>query len=171
MTVNPGFAAAGFDQDDSARLGADDLRRDASRLLPACRAARRHGHEPHRGEPGFPTFPRFCGQTFLEQPDRDARLACVQAYNDWMIDEWCGGDGYGRLIPLTIVPLWDPELAAAEVRRCADKGSHAMAFSENPARLEAAEHLHRPLGPVVRRVRTRRTRWSTCTSVRRRRSR
>ena len=43
---------------------------------------------------------------------------------------------HGRLIPLTLIPLWDPELAAAEVRRCADKGAHAVAFSENPARLE-----------------------------------
>ena len=56
----------------------------------------------------------------------------MQAYNDWIIDEWCAGDGHGRLIPLTIVPLWDAELAAEEVRRCADKGSHAVTFSENP---------------------------------------
>ena len=37
----------------------------------------------------FPTFPRFCGQTFSEQPDRELGLACVQAYNDWMVEEWC----------------------------------------------------------------------------------
>ncbi|WP_322768182.1 amidohydrolase family protein [Frankia sp. Cr1] len=84
----------------------------------------------------FPTFPRFCGQTFHECGDRDLGLACVQAYNDWMIDEWCADEAYGRLIPLTLIPLWDPELAAAEVRRCAAKGSHAVCFSENPARLK-----------------------------------
>jgi predicted TIM-barrel fold metal-dependent hydrolase len=83
----------------------------------------------------FPTFARFCGQTFAERPDKDLALLCVQAYNDWMIDDWCAGDGYGRLIPLTLVPMWDAELAAAEVRRCASKGSTAMAFSENPAKL------------------------------------
>ena len=83
----------------------------------------------------FPTFARFCGQTFAERPDKDLSLLCVQAYNDWMIDDWCAGDGYGRLIPLTLVPLWDAELAAAEVRRCASKGSTAMAFSENPTKL------------------------------------
>ena len=79
----------------------------------------------------FPSFPRFCGQTFLERPDRELALLAVQAYNDWMIDEWCGSSG-GRLIPLTLIPLWDADLAAAEVRRCADKGSHAIAFSECP---------------------------------------
>jgi predicted TIM-barrel fold metal-dependent hydrolase len=87
----------------------------------------------------FPnTLPRFCGQTFYEQGVKreggDPELArlCVEAYNDWMIDEWCAGDAAGRLIPLTMIPLWDPQLAAAEIERCAAKGSHAVAFSENP---------------------------------------
>lgn len=80
-------------------------------------------------------FPRFAGQGFLERADKDLAFLCLQIYNDWMIDEWSAGAGYGRLIPLTLVPLWDPELAAAEVRRCADKGSYAIAFSENPAKL------------------------------------
>ena len=81
----------------------------------------------------FPNvLPRFAGQTFMERDDKELALACIQVYNDWMIDEWCGGAGAGRLIPLTIVPLWDAELAAAEVRRCADKGSYAVAFTENP---------------------------------------
>jgi predicted TIM-barrel fold metal-dependent hydrolase len=84
----------------------------------------------------FPnTLPRFCGQGFLERGSRELGLACVKAYNDWMIDEWCGGVGRGRLIPLTMIPLWDPQLAADEVRRCADKGSHAVTFSENPSKL------------------------------------
>jgi predicted TIM-barrel fold metal-dependent hydrolase len=78
----------------------------------------------------FPTVPRFCGQIFFEQRDRELGLECLRVYNDWMIDEWCAGEGYGRLIPLTLVPLWDPDLAAAEVRRYADKGSHAIAFPE-----------------------------------------
>jgi predicted TIM-barrel fold metal-dependent hydrolase len=80
-------------------------------------------------------FPRFAGQGFAERSDKDFALLCLQIYNDWMIDEWCAGDGRGRLIPLTLIPLWDPHLAAAEVRRCADKGAHAVAFSENPTKL------------------------------------
>jgi len=82
----------------------------------------------------FPSFPRFCGQVFLEAKDRALALVCIQAYNDWMIDEWCGR-APGRYIPLTLVPLWDPHLAATEVRRTAGKGSRAIAFSENPALL------------------------------------
>ncbi|MEU8136497.1 amidohydrolase family protein [Streptodolium elevatio] len=84
----------------------------------------------------FPnTFPRFCGQGFAERKDKDLAYRCLRIYNDWMIDEWSAGAGRGRLIPLTLVPLWDPQLAAAEVRRCAAKGSYAIAFSENPHRL------------------------------------
>jgi predicted TIM-barrel fold metal-dependent hydrolase len=82
----------------------------------------------------FPTFPRFCGQTFTEAKDHDLGLACVKAYNDWMVDEWCA-DSDGVLIPLCIVPLWDAELAAAEVRRNAARGAHAVCFSEIPVHL------------------------------------
>jgi predicted TIM-barrel fold metal-dependent hydrolase len=80
-------------------------------------------------------FSRFCGQTFLERDDKELSLECVRAYNDWMLDEWCAGDGYGRLLPLTIVPLWDVELATRELRRCAEKGTLAVSFSENPYQL------------------------------------
>jgi predicted TIM-barrel fold metal-dependent hydrolase len=81
----------------------------------------------------FPNgVPGFCGRTFADG-DRELGLLSIQAYNDWMIDEWTAGAGAGRLIPLTLVPLWDGELAAAEVRRCAAKGSHAVSFSESPA--------------------------------------
>ena len=80
-------------------------------------------------------FPRFAGQGFLERADKDLALTCLRIYNDWMIDDWCGGAGKGRLIPLTLVPLWSPQLAAEEVRRCAAKGSYAIAFSENPSKL------------------------------------
>jgi len=82
----------------------------------------------------FPTFPRFCGQTFLEADDKDLALLCVQAYNDWMVEEWCAGSG-GRLIPLCLIPLWDSRLAAAEVRRNAARGVRAVCFSELPTNL------------------------------------
>jgi predicted TIM-barrel fold metal-dependent hydrolase len=61
-------------------------------------------------------------------------MACLVAYNDWMVEEWCGDSG-GRLIPLCLTPLWDPQLAAAEVRRNAARGVHAATFCELPAAL------------------------------------
>ncbi len=82
----------------------------------------------------FPNYPRFAGQLFSEANDKELAHACVRAYNDWMIEEWCG-DSRGRLIPLGIVPLWDPQLAAAEVRRNAARGQKAITFTELPANL------------------------------------
>jgi predicted TIM-barrel fold metal-dependent hydrolase len=79
----------------------------------------------------FPSVTRFCGQLFYEASDREFGFTCLQAYNDWMIEEWCG-DAPGRYIPLVLIPLWDPKLAATELERCAAKGVTSFAFSENP---------------------------------------
>jgi predicted TIM-barrel fold metal-dependent hydrolase len=82
----------------------------------------------------FPSLPRFCGQLFALHEDQDLGLACIRAYNDWMIEEWCGTVP-GRLMPLIILPLRDPVAAVAEIERCADKGAVGIAFSENPSKL------------------------------------
>jgi predicted TIM-barrel fold metal-dependent hydrolase len=82
---------------------------------------------------GFPNlFLRFCGQIFLDAPNKDLALLSVRAYNDWLVEEWEAVGG-GRLIGATIVPLWDAELAASEVRRNAARGAKAVCFSEIPA--------------------------------------
>lgn len=86
------------------------------------------------GSINFPTFVHFCGQLFLRATDKDLSHACVQAYNDWHIDEWAGAYPE-RIIPMTIMPLWDPQLMAAEIRRASAKGCHAVTFSENPEKL------------------------------------
>lgn len=82
----------------------------------------------------FPSFPRYCGQTFYEAKDRELGLACVTAYNDWMMEEWAGA-APGRYIPMIIIPLWDPALARREIERNAARGAKAIAFSENPSPL------------------------------------
>jgi predicted TIM-barrel fold metal-dependent hydrolase len=83
----------------------------------------------------FPSFPQLCGQLFARSSDREAGLAVLRAYNDWHIDEWCGSYP-GRFIPLALPPIWDPQATAAEVRRVAAKGCHAVSFSENPEKLK-----------------------------------
>jgi hypothetical protein len=48
----------------------------------------------------FPnTFVRFCGQRFLWGRDKALAALCVEAYNDYVIEEWADGSG-GRLIPV-----------------------------------------------------------------------
>jgi len=80
----------------------------------------------------FPTFPRFAGQAFSEADDKELGFACIQAYNDWMVEEWCADP---RLVPICLIPFWDPQLAAREIRRNAERGVRAITFSEIPAYL------------------------------------
>ena len=98
----------------------------------------------------FPSIPRFCGQLFWEARDKDLALLCVRAYNDWMIDEWCA-TAPGRYIPLTIIPLWDPQLAVEEIERTAAKGSNSFCFSENfePLGLPTIHDPGRYWDPVI----------------------
>ncbi len=126
-------AAVGFERLDVTPITFDQIRPGAWRQAERLADMDANHVEASICYPNV--LPRFCGQAFLERDDKELAAVCVRAYNDWMIDEWCAGDGAGRLIPMTIIPLWDPEAAAAEIRRCADKGSHAISFSENPYHL------------------------------------
>ena len=80
----------------------------------------------------FPTLTRFCGQLFMEASDREFGLECLKAYNDWMIEEWCGA-APGRYIPLMLIPMWDPHAGRrGDGAHAPAKGVTTFAFSENP---------------------------------------
>ncbi len=126
-------AAVGFDRDE---MTASPITYDEMR--PGCYDAKARVEDMLMNHVevsvSFPTFPRFCGQTFSEAQDKDLAMACVLAYNDWMGEEWCG-DSDGHLAPLIIIPLWDVDAAVAEIRRNAARGVHAVCFSEIPSHL------------------------------------
>ena len=147
------MAAAGYPRDEVtvSPITMDDMRRGCSHQKERLEDMDANWTEASLC---FPTFPRFCGQTFLERSDSELGDLCVKAYNDWMFDEWCAGTD-GRLIPLPIVQLWDAELAAAEVRRNAARGGHAVAFTEIPPflGLPVGPRRRRLLGSVLPRVR------------------
>jgi predicted TIM-barrel fold metal-dependent hydrolase len=127
------ISAAGYPADDISMLGVT-----YDQMRPGCwRPADRLADMALNGVEAqlcFPNYPRFAGQLFMGGKDRELARLCVEAYNDWMVDEWCAGTG-GRLIPLCIVPLWDGALAAAEIRRNAARGVRAVAFTELPTYL------------------------------------
>jgi predicted TIM-barrel fold metal-dependent hydrolase len=79
----------------------------------------------------FPTFAGFAGGTFFNATDKELAAACVVAYNDWLIDEWCAAMP-GRQIPLALVPFWDIDKTVAEVTRVAEKGAKGITFTELP---------------------------------------
>jgi predicted TIM-barrel fold metal-dependent hydrolase len=79
----------------------------------------------------FPSLPRFGGTLFLDFDDAVLADLCVEAYNDFILDEWCPGGVPGMFVPMTICQLWDPAAAAAEIRRCVERGARAISFPEN----------------------------------------
>lgn len=81
----------------------------------------------------FPTFPGFALELFTKatKDDRELGLALVRAYNDWHIHEWAA-NGVGRLIPMCGLPMWNPKLAAEEVRRVSKLGVRNISFPANP---------------------------------------
>jgi predicted TIM-barrel fold metal-dependent hydrolase len=87
------------------------------------------------GALNFPNWTGFAGQVLNQGPDRDVNMVMIQAYNDWHVDDWCAPYPE-RFIPCGILPMWDAELAAKEMKRLSDKGVHAVTFSENPEALQ-----------------------------------
>jgi predicted TIM-barrel fold metal-dependent hydrolase len=85
-----------------------------------------------RASLGFPTYPRFAGVRFLDASDKELASLCVEAWNDFVLDEWCAA-APDRFIPMIIGQLWDPPRMGDEIRRCAGKGARALSFIENPA--------------------------------------
>jgi predicted TIM-barrel fold metal-dependent hydrolase len=95
----------------------------------------------------FPSFPGFGGGVFQRAKDKELALLCVQAWNDWHIEEWCAA-APDRLIPLGILPVWDPLLAAKEIERLAGMGCRTVSFPDNPGPLGLPSLNHESWEPV-----------------------
>jgi predicted TIM-barrel fold metal-dependent hydrolase len=80
----------------------------------------------------FPTLPGFGGDLFLKMEDKNLASVCVEAYNDFILDEWCPAGPKGLFVPLVLTKLWDPEATAKEIYRCVAKGAKGISFTENP---------------------------------------
>jgi len=82
----------------------------------------------------FPSFPGFGGGVFQRAKDKALALDCVRAWNDFAIDEWAAA-APDRYIPLAILPTWDPQLSADEIRRTAAMGARTVSFPDSPVPL------------------------------------
>jgi predicted TIM-barrel fold metal-dependent hydrolase len=76
----------------------------------------------------------FAGRVFAAMRDLQVGLACVRAYNDWMIEEWIGPHR-DRYIPCQIPWLADPAIAAEHIEANASRGFRAVTLPESPDRL------------------------------------
>jgi predicted TIM-barrel fold metal-dependent hydrolase len=73
----------------------------------------------------------FCGRVFFACADRALGLGCIHAWNDWLFEEWYSRHP-DRIVPLGITYLADPELAAREIRRNAERGFTSVTLPERP---------------------------------------
>lgn len=73
----------------------------------------------------------FCGRVFCHAQDREVGIASVDAWNDWFFHEWY--EPYpDRFIPAGIAYLTDPAVAAAQIRRNAERGFKSISLPERP---------------------------------------
>ena len=73
----------------------------------------------------------FTATRLWKMSDPELGLACIRAYNDWILEEWCAA-APDRFIPCQVPWHPDPVKAAAEIRQNASRGFRAVTFSENP---------------------------------------
>jgi len=88
----------------------------------------------------YPTVAGVGGESFGRITDQELELACVQAYNDWLIEEWAGASE--RFIPQCIVPLYPAEAAAAEIRRAVAMGHRGVIYPGIPMELRDVPHVN-----------------------------
>jgi predicted TIM-barrel fold metal-dependent hydrolase len=99
----------------------------------------------------YPTVAGLAGEAFGALADTDLEIACVRAYNDWLIEEWvCASD---RFIPQCLVPIWPVEAAMEEARRAVARGHRGVIFPSLPMHLRKVPHVS---GSEYDRF------WSTC---------
>ena len=79
----------------------------------------------------FPNFGRFHGNPLESVPDLAIRLECIKAYNDWVLEDFCGVNPE-RLIAQCLIPPWDVEISVTEALRSAKKGHKALIHGMAP---------------------------------------
>lgn len=99
----------------------------------------------------YPTVAGIGGQNFGRIEDPELELACVQAYNDWLIEEWASVSP--RFVPQCLVPLSPIDSTVKEIRRCVAKGHRGVIYPSIPMELRALPHINDAVYDPV---------WATC---------
>ncbi len=99
----------------------------------------------------YPTVSGLAGETFGSLTDPELELACVRAYNDWIVEEWAAASQ--RYVPQCIVPLAPIDAAVGEMQRAARLGHRGLVYPAAPMMLRDLPHINEPdYDPI----------WATC---------
>jgi predicted TIM-barrel fold metal-dependent hydrolase len=99
----------------------------------------------------YPTVAGVAGETFARLDDPELELACVQAYNDWLIEEWANRSQ--RFVPQCIVPIYPPAASIAEIKRAVKKGHKGVIYPAIPMQIRNVPHINDPQYDLI---------WATC---------
>jgi predicted TIM-barrel fold metal-dependent hydrolase len=99
----------------------------------------------------YPSVAGIAGETFGRLTDPELELACVQAYNDWLIEEWTKVSH--RFVPQCIVPIFPPEATVGEIKRAVTKGHKGVIYPAVPMELREVPHINDPVYDPI---------WATC---------
>jgi predicted TIM-barrel fold metal-dependent hydrolase len=88
----------------------------------------------------YPTVAGVGGQSFGRMEDGELELACVQAYNDWLLDEWGGASE--RFVLQCITPLGPVDAVVKEIRRCVANGHRGVIYPSIPMELRDVPHIN-----------------------------
>ncbi|MEA2642814.1 MAG: hypothetical protein QOF51_4208 [Chloroflexota bacterium] len=88
----------------------------------------------------YPTVPGMAGEVFAALRDSALERVCVEAYNDWLVDEWAAASE--RFVPQCIVPLSSIDAAVAEARRAVSRGHRGVLLPAIPMDLHELPHLN-----------------------------
>ena len=102
----------------------------------------------------YPMVAGLAGERFGKFADADLELACVQAYNDWLVEEWARVSS--RFVPQCIVPIWPIERTVAEIRRAVALGHKGVVYPASPMELKDVPHINEPVYDPL---------WAVCTEL------
>ena len=88
----------------------------------------------------YPGMSGGSGEVLGAISDPVLQLACVQAYNNWLIDAWAKKSP--RFIPQCLVPINDPNAAATEAARAIELGHRGVILPGTPWNLQDVPHIN-----------------------------
>ena len=81
----------------------------------------------------YPNLLAFSHHAFMEIKDPKLQIACIQAYNDHLVD-FASVDPK-RFVLLAALPFWNVEESVKEIERCAEIGHHGILFIAKPHKM------------------------------------
>lgn len=90
----------------------------------------------------YPSMSGGSGEVLGAIKDPELQLACVQAYNNWLIDVWTKQSP--RFIPQCLVPINYPNAAATEAARAIELGHRGVILPGTPWDLQDVPHINDP---------------------------